>query len=266
MVRRVRQIPVVRAAEVKRVQWLTPRMRRVVFAGQQLSGFDSPGFDDHVKLFLPAAGEARPNLPTVGPSGIIFPEGRRRPIMRDFTPRSFNNKTGELVIDFAIHASGPATDWASSASPGMQVGIGGPRGSSIIPVDFDIHILIGDETALPAISRRLEELPASSRSIVVVEVDGPAGELELAGNSASTLYWVHRRATGSGPSDGLLSVLRMQDLPLRDSFTWIACESSAAKDLRNHMIRVCGARPDAVKASGYWRSGEAAMHDVHDAA
>jgi NADPH-dependent ferric siderophore reductase len=73
-----------------------------------------------------------------------------------------------LHIDFAIHDAGPATDWALRARIGDALEIGGPRGSAVIPMEFDWYLLIGDETGLPAIGRRLEELPAGSRALVIV--------------------------------------------------------------------------------------------------
>lgn len=38
------------------------------------------------------------------------------------------------------------------------------RGSMVVPDMFDSYLPIGDETALPAIARRLEELPANRRA------------------------------------------------------------------------------------------------------
>src|SRR6185436_499825 len=81
-----------------------------------------------------------------------------KPPARDFTPRRFDVASGTFVIDFALHDAGPATNWAVAAKVGDTLEIGGPRGSAVIPDDFDWYILIGDETALPAIGRRVEEL------------------------------------------------------------------------------------------------------------
>src|SRR5690606_18646134 len=111
-----------------------------------------------------------PPRPTMGDKGPIFPDNQR-PIMRDFTPRRYDAARGVLEIDFALHESGPATDWAKQASPGQKLVIGGPRGSFILPLDFDWYLLIGDETALPAIARRLAELPKGSRVVVLAEVE-----------------------------------------------------------------------------------------------
>src|SRR3546814_1783518 len=92
-----------------------------------------------------------------------FPTDGARPVARDFTPRHFDHARTELTIDVALHAHGPATDWAATVTEGQEVGIGGPRGSMLIPDSFHTHLLIGDETALPAIARRVDELPLSCR-------------------------------------------------------------------------------------------------------
>lgn len=96
--------------------------------------------------------------------------------MRDYTPRRFDLKTGELDIDFVLHGDGPASTWAAQAQPGQTLHIGGPRGSMVVPDMFDSYLLIGDETALLAIARRLEELSANCRATVVVEVENAAEE------------------------------------------------------------------------------------------
>lgn len=82
--------------------------------------------------------------------------------VRDYTPRGFDPVALTLEIDFALHGAGPATRWEAQAQGGQRLGVGGPRGSFIRPTDFDGHLLIGDDTALPAIARRLAELPAQA--------------------------------------------------------------------------------------------------------
>lgn len=178
-IRRVRHDLKCRMLRVSHVRRLSPKMVRVTLTGDDLAGFVSAGFDDHVKLFFPPEGSEKPVLPTLGANGPVFPEGAERPDRRDYTPRSYDAARNELAIDFALHESGPATKWAESAEPGQFLGVAGPRGSFVVPVDFDWHLLVGDETALPAIGRRLEELPAGTRAIVVAEVDGPADEIAL---------------------------------------------------------------------------------------
>jgi NADPH-dependent ferric siderophore reductase len=251
-----------RALDVLAVERVTPHLVRVTLGGADLEGFHSPGFDDHAKLFFPDEATGALTLPTAGPDGPVWPEGRK-PTMRDYTPRRHDAAAGTLEIDFALHVAGPATRWAEQAAPGQRLGVGGPRGSFIVPTAFDGHLLIGDDTALPAISRRLAELPAGARALVLAEVDGPADHVDLPSAADVTLAWVHRDGAAPGAMP-LLDALRAATLPAGDLHAWIGCESAAAKALRAHLVGECGLNPKWVRASGYWRRGSAATHDTHD--
>lgn len=270
-----------RALDVLKVERITPHLVRVTLGGEALEGFYSPGFDDHAKLFFPDETTGVLTLPTAGPEGPIWPEGAK-PTMRDYTPRRFDAEARTLEIDFALHVAGPATRWAELAQPGQRLGISGPRGSFIVPTDFDWHLLIGDDTALPAIYRRLGELPAGARAVVLAEVDGPEDHVDLPSAANVELIWVHRDAgTGTGTGTGtstssvrtggstrtempLLEALRDAKLPAGDFHAWIGCESAAAKALRAHLVEERGANPKWIRASGYWRKGSDATHDSHD--
>jgi NADPH-dependent ferric siderophore reductase len=253
-----------RRLAVHAVQRLTPHMIRITLAGDELAGFTSPGFDDHAKLFFPDPATGQLTLPTAGPDGPVWPEGQR-PAMRDYTPRRHDAAAGTLEIDFALHDAGPATQWALQARPGDVLGVGGPRGSFIVPTGFDWHLLIGDDTALPAIGRRLAELPAGARAVVLAEVDGEADRIAFDTRAELTLQWVYRQGTAPGVGTGLLDALKAMALPAGDFHAWVACESAIAKALRAHLVGERGANPKWIRASGYWRRGAAATHDTHDA-
>lgn len=262
-----------RVLDVLRVQRVTPHLVRVTLGGDDLAGFYSPGFDDHAKLFFPDPKTGELTVPTAGPDGPVWPEGRK-PVMRDYTPRRFDEAARTLEIDFALHEAGPATRWAEQATPGQRLGVGGPRGSFIVPTNFDWHLLIGDDTALPAIARRLAELPADARALVFAEVDGVADQVPLPSPAANVeVVWVHRAdvagAAEAAASDivvesPLLRALRRKQLPTGAFHAWVGCESAAAKALRAHLVNECKANPKWVRASGYWRRGTAATHDSHD--
>ena len=164
----------------------------------------SPSFDDHVKLFFPSDPSQPLVLPSVTPDGIKFPDDAPRPQARDYTPRYFDAARQELVIDFVMHGDGPAPTWAERAAPGQVLGIGGPRGSFVVPMGFDWHVLIGDETALPAISRRIEELPASARVIALIEVPEADNEIALDTRARASVRWLHRNGVAAGYSTLLL--------------------------------------------------------------
>jgi NADPH-dependent ferric siderophore reductase len=261
--RRVRHELRFRQLTVKTVQRVTPHLIRIVLTGDDLVGFTSLGFDDHSKIFFPDAATGQLTLPTAGPDGPIWPASGR-PTMRDYTPRRYDAKANTLEIDFALHDAGPATQWAEQAKPGDTLGVGGPRGSFIIPTAFDWHLLIGDDTALPAISRRLAELPAGARVVVLAEVDGDADEIAFETAVDLDLQWVHRRGAEPGVGAPLLEALRKLELPEGDFHAWVACESTAAKALRAHLVGERGANPKWVKAAGYWRLGAVATHDTHE--
>jgi NADPH-dependent ferric siderophore reductase len=244
--RRVRHEPRRRELEVKSVQQVSAHMVRVTLGGD-LAGFTSLGFDDHVKLFFPE-----------GPAGA---DGEPPMASRDYTPRRYDPAANTLEIEFVLHDAGPATRWASQVRPGQSLRIGGPRGSFIIPPNFDWHLLIGDDTALPAVARRLAELPADTRAVVLLEVDGPGDEIVFESAADVTLTWAHRNGSEAGTTDVLANTLKTLRMPSGDYYAWVACESLTAKALRAQLIAAHGANPKWMRAAGYWRRGAVAVHD-----
>lgn len=262
--RRVRHETRLRRLIVQHVQLLTPKMYRVALGGTELAGFTSLGFDDHVKVFFPQPGQPLV-LPKMGPDGPVYPEGAPIPVLRDYTPRKYDAADSILYLDFVIHEAGPATTWAANARPGDPLGVGGPRGSFIIPTQFDWHLLIGDETALPAIGRRLEELPADTRAVVIAEVDGPAEEQTLTSAAATDVIWVHRNSkTTAGEPTALLERLRSVQFPRGEYFAWVAGETQVARTLRQYLLGERSANKQWLKAAGYWRRGAAGAHERID--
>ena len=148
-----------RRLTVLRVTDLTPRMRRITVGGPELQGFTSLGSDDHIKLLFACSPEEQQTIDARG----MGRDGGVRPTMREYTPRRVDLLTQELDIDFVLHGDGPASTWAAQAAPGQTLDIAGPRASMVVPDIFDSYLLIGDETAIPAIARRLEELPEGRR-------------------------------------------------------------------------------------------------------
>jgi NADPH-dependent ferric siderophore reductase len=253
-----------RHLNVVRVEQISRSMVRVTLSGPELEGFVSLGFDDHVKMFFVAPGETTPRLPHVGPNGLEMPENGPRPLARDYTPRHYDPVKQELQIDFALHQTGPASDWARQAAAGQSAWVAGPRGSFLVPFEFDWHLLISDETGLPALARRLEEMPAGTRALAVIEVDGPQDEIALQTEAAVDLVWVHRNGASAGETQVLVDALKNASLPDGDYFTWIGCESQTAKQLRNLLVEERGANPKWLRASGYWRRGASGVHDHFD--
>ncbi|MEI9915048.1 MAG: siderophore-interacting protein [Methylovirgula sp.] len=230
-----------RSLTVKEKSRITPGMIRIVFAGNDLADFASLAPDDHVKLFIPSqAGQ-----------------GERR----DYTPRRYDPVAHTLTIDFAIHDAGPATRWAIEAEPGDQIEIGGPRGSTVVSPTFDWWLLIGDETALPAIGRRIEEMTERARVISVVSVAAQVEEQTFATRAHHEAVWVHRPLDHANDPASLLSAIETLSLPKGDGFVWIAAEASVARAARDYLVNSCAHPLVWLKAAGYWRKGIADAHD-----
>ena len=235
-----------RKLEVLRVVDLTPRMRRITVGGAQLAGFISLGSDDHVKLFFPQTAEELATLENLELSAGM--KSKTMPPMRDYTPRRYDLDTLELDIDFVLHGDGPAATWAAQARPGQWLYIGGPRGSMVVPDMFDSYLLIGDETALPAIARRLEELPANRRALVVVEVENAAEEQTLNSAASVDVIWVHRDG-----SNNLLEIVQGLSIPQGKLYAWVATETALSRKVRRVLLDTHGLNEEFVKAAGYWR-------------
>lgn len=248
---RVRYETRLRKLTVTDIRPVTPHLTRISLTGD-FTGFQSLGFDDHIKLFFPDPDTGMLTLPNLG-----MPPGHGpKPVMRDYTPRRFDGKT--LDIEFALHEAGPATDWAMTARVGDILNIGGPRGSTLIPLAFDSYLLIGDDTALPAIARRLEELPAGTKVWVVAEVDDQQDHVPFETKAEAKIHWVHRQAAHP---NSLNEAFKTFQAPQGDVHVWVACESSQAKLIRQQLIEDHGIDPKWIKASGYWRRGDAGTHE-----
>jgi NADPH-dependent ferric siderophore reductase len=230
-----------RTLTVAAIDHLGRHMRRMVFTAPELHDFVSAAADDHIKLFF------------AGPDGAT--------VMRDFTPRRFDTTAGTLTIDFALHEAGPATQWAAAAQVGDTLDIGGPRGSAVVPDDFDWYLLIGDESAIPAIGRRVEELRPGVPVITLGVVNGPDDRQRFATRAAWTGHWVHRDAQPADDATLLLGALQDIALPAGEGYVWIAAETTVARALRAHVLDTLGHPREWTKAAGYWTRGQADAAD-----
>ncbi|SDW28320.1 ferric-chelate reductase (NADPH) [Pseudomonas syringae] len=234
-----------RKLEVLRVTDLTPLMRRITLHGPELVGFISLGTDDHVKLFFPQTAQEHATLEDLTASSD---KDAPRPPMRDYTPRRYDETSGELDIDFVLHGEGPAATWAAQAEPGQFLHIAGPRGSMVVPDIFDSYLLIGDETAIPSIARRLEALPANRAALVVVEVASQHEQQTLQSEAQVDVTWVVRE------EQNLVDVVRRLEMPEGKLYAWVATESGLSRKLRRVLLDEFGLEEDFVKAAGYWKA------------
>lgn len=233
-VRRVQRLrhPIVRRRlTVTRVERPTPHFVRVTLADPSLADFVSAGFDDHLKFILPGA------------------DGQ--PVMRDYTPAAFDTAAGTLTLEFALHGEGLASRWARQAQAGQQVEVAGPRGSMVVPTDYAWHLLVGDATALPAVQRRLAELPAGARATVLLQLDA-GDQRPLPTQGALQLQWLP-------DADALVAALAAWPLPAGEGFAWCAGEAGTMARLRE-LLLAKGQPKEAMRVSAYWKRGAADFH------
>ncbi|CAM3669507.1 siderophore-interacting protein [Castellaniella denitrificans] len=249
IIRRVRHPFRARHVQLLAREPVSPGFVRLTLGGPELHDFTSAGFDDHVKLILPQAGLDKPRLPALV-DGRPHIEGPR-PVMRDYTPLRFDPAGRTLRVDFALHGAGPAADWARNAPIGQWAGLAGPRGSMLLPDDLQWQWLLGDETAVPAIERRLAELPAGTRAVVRVQLTDRADRRAWRSAADLDLQWV----------DSLAEAADALDIPQGSGFVWAAGEHHAMSSLRKRLLAKPGADPRRMRIASYWKRGEAGHHE-----
>jgi NADPH-dependent ferric siderophore reductase len=235
-----------RLLQVRRSTRVTPRMVRVTLAGDELAGFPGDGPDRRIKMFFPVDGQERPAVPRASTAGPVWPAGQARPAIRTYTVRRFDADAGELDVDFVLHGAGPATEWARDAGPGAWVGVSEPGGRWEPDPAADVQIVIGDETALPAVATVLDAI-GDVPALVFVEVPDAAEEQEL----PRPVTWVHRG--DAEPGARLAAAVRAAGFPTGRAQAWLSGESACVKELREHLLRERGLDRRAVYATGYWR-------------
>ncbi|MFZ6779882.1 siderophore-interacting protein [Undibacterium sp. Ji83W] len=227
-----------RTLRVTSVTRLTPNMQRITFQSDDLHDFASLAHDDHVKIMLPVAGEAD-----------SF-------VTREYTPRYFDTQARTLVLDFALHQHGPANDWARRAKTGDTLIVNGPGKSMVVADDFDWYLLIGDATALPAITRRVEQLRAGVHVTSIIMLADAADKQASVTAANWQTQWLICEHDSVSDEQALLVTAAAYQFPPGDGYIWIAAERQAARALRAYMVEQRG-QPEAwIKSSSYWTREE----------
>jgi len=238
---------------------LNPHMVRVRLHCDEIEKFDYAGPDHLVRVFLPPRPGAELHLPIGArwwPEVCAMPEAVR-PVVRNYTVRAIDRITGELDIDFVLHGDeGPASSWARRAVPGDKIGILSDGARFEPPATTRRLLLVGDETALPAISATLEQLHPEIEALVLLEVDDVDWELELFCPPNAEIRWLHRAPTAAPRGLRVLNELRSATVQPQDCYAWVAGESSLATSVRRHLVNERGFGKDQVYFCGYWRQPE----------
>lgn len=239
-------------AEVRDVMALTPNMIRIVFGGEDLRRFVSSGDpDERLVVVLPQPGDRDTPAPIRQPDGTLDYPADDEPEIRSYTVRRFDADRAEMVIDFVRHDGGAAATWASRAQVGDVIYLSPARGWYAPPKDAGWQLLLADMTALPALGRIVEELPAGMRAIAVAEVTEDGDRQHLSSAADVTCTWL-TGGNGHSPSR-LLSALQQIELPEGPGYIWFAGEAAESRAVRKHVRRELGLPTDRFTIIGYWR-------------
>lgn len=229
-------------------------MVRIVVGGEELEGFAIEAPASSVRLLLPPPGSDDLVMVTWTGNQFELPDGSRPPI-RTFTPRRFDADSNELTLDFVLHDHGVATDWAQRAQPGDEVAISGPGRSDDLDPEARSHLLVGDESAMPAIAQLLEWIPDDRSIEVHLEVRAPDARIPLPDHPGVTVNW-HDAEEGAEPGAEMIDAVHgLDELP---DVVWVAGEAAAVQRLRKHLFDERGRDRSSVTARGYWKKGRSA--------
>ncbi len=238
---------------VKRTHWLTPGLVRITLGDGDLEGFVMiPETDAYINIAIPPAGAPYDSI--FDPAEVRQVSDKSQwPARRRYTVRAWRPEPKELDIDFVVHGdSGIAGPWAANAKPGDALVFTGPGGGYRPDPDADWHLMIGDESALPAIAASLEALPEGARAIVRLLCDGSDHEVELAGAPVHDVRWLHR--TGA-PDDAELLLRATQDIefPAGRPHAFVHGEAEEIRGIRRHLLSERGLTRADMSCSPYWR-------------
>lgn len=292
--------------EVVAVHRFSESFVRLELAGPALADLaEGPHWDQRIKLIFPGNSGRLPSFTgaqqdTWWDVWLALPEAERGH-MRTYTIRAVRG-SGEdtrLVVDFVLHlvkgATGPASSWASTAAVGDRLVVIAPRrGVEFGGIEFDPGVadwllLVGDETAVPAISAILEALPVDAVGKAYLEVPTPDDILDVRAPAGVQVVWLprHGEPYGDPLCRAVLSLFGIDggaeepdvevdpdlwETPTYSSsravvdaagektgksglYAWIAGESGSVARLRRHLVRDAGLERRQVACMGYWRIG-----------
>lgn len=238
---------------VIRSERLSPAMMRVVLGGAGLAGFADPaGCDAYVNcFFLPPGVDYSP--PFDADDTRELPR-EQRPFPRRITVSAWDAEAGELTLDIASHGdSGYAGPWAATAQPGDRLQLRGPAGDFSPSPSTDVHLLVGDESAWPAIAACAAAAPPGMPVFAVVEVDSPRHELPLTSPGRLQVTFVHRNGADD-PARLLEDAVHRLALPEGPVSAFVHGEAESIRRVRRHLL-TSGLDIAELSCSPYWRRG-----------
>lgn len=230
-------------------------MRRITLAGAELEGFMPAGPASYIKLIFPEPGQTEPTRP--------LPDGPRAVSMRTYTPLAVRPEALEVDVDFVLHGEGPASSWAAQASVGQVLFLMGPGPGYTLDTAAAQHLLIADDSALPAVETILATLPATARSQVLLEVISHAEQRPLHSAAQLDVSWLARGTDHRAAGEPLVKALRGLPPIAAEARIYLACEAAAMRRIRQLLVDELGVSRNQIVGRGYWKL-DVVNHPDHD--
>ncbi|MRG61239.1 siderophore-interacting protein [Agromyces sp. CFH 90414] len=245
-------------AEVVDARRISPHFVRLTIEGEELAGWRHLGFDQWFRLAVPTSDHTRfDNLADTFNTAaylkyLTLPRATR-PVIRSYTVREFRPELRQMDIDFVVHGDeGVAGPWAGRLPVGDRLAII-DQGCGFKQADADRTVLVGDESALPAVLGILRDLPRTTRGDALIEISDLDDRQDVDAPEGMELHWV-LRAPGQAPAEAALA--RLRDLPEFGGTVnaFAAGESKLATGARRHLVHDRGVPKASVVFCGYWRA------------
>jgi NADPH-dependent ferric siderophore reductase len=237
--KKMRKRPPPRTLEVRRKDLITPHMLRVTLGGPGLNGFPDDSDGGYIKLRL------------AEPDGVAG-----KPLVRTYTVRHYDVEACEIDVDFVIHDSdGPAANWAQSCEPGDKIKVGGPGPKKLLDSSADWFLLVGDMSALPAISANIERMEPDAKGYALLEIIDEDDKQELDFPQNLQVEWIVNSNPEQENSVLLDRVKALHWLPGRP-YVWVAGEFSQSLAIRSLLKSERNVTREQMYASSYWQIGQ----------
>ncbi|WP_306232343.1 siderophore-interacting protein [Agrococcus beijingensis] len=244
--------------EVLDNQQVSPHIRRVTLGGDEVSAMTPQGYDQWFRFFMRREEQDELRVPTSAstwfPQYLAMREAQR-PWIRNYTVRGFRLDASELDIDFVCHEDpGPGAAWAMRAGRGERAVL---LDEGLLYNDDGLEgnvLMVGDESALPAIAGICESLDERSRGVAVIEV-GHRDDIQAFDRpDGLDVRWVERGTARAG--DAALEELRGLSLATELGYAYSAGEQALATGTRRHLVRDRGIDKRRITFTGYWKLGK----------
>jgi NADPH-dependent ferric siderophore reductase len=260
--------PALLRAQVLASKQLSPNFVRVTVGGDELNNFTPMGFDQWFRLFVKRPGQPELRLPTQ--TNVLWYAqylmmGKDKPLARNFTVRDFRPADAgvfglgpEIDIDFVSHGdASPASAWANSVSPGDELGLL-DEGLLYNPEPaVDWQLLVGDESALPAILGILRSADRDLRGEAFIEIPHADDAQEVDAPDGVTVHWLVRTDPHARAGALALDAVTAATLPDGRGYAFVAGERDLATGVRRHLVNERAFAKDDISFTGFWRFGKA---------